>query len=138
MLSIDWQRYVGLPFLSGGRSYEAVDCWGLVRLVFREVHGIELPGYGDIDAYALVKVAREMERGMDGEVWHPVQPGEVRPFDVCAMHLPGGSRVGHVGLMIGRDDLLHAEEESGSVIVPLTHFSVRERIACFRRHHMLT
>ena len=38
-------RFVGLPYVEGGRDWTGTDCWGIVRLYLREAYGIELPSY---------------------------------------------------------------------------------------------
>ena len=40
-----WNRYIGTPFKAFGRTMEGCDCWGLLRIVYREAFGIELPSY---------------------------------------------------------------------------------------------
>ena len=134
--------YVGVPFVSKGRTMAGADCWGLVRLVYAAELGIDLPSYGEIDAHALMKVSREIDVGKDGEVWRAADPRALQAYDVCVMRHHGSRLVCHVGVLLpvrcaGPLGVLHVEEASAAVIVPLTHFSIRERVACFRRHRMV-
>ena len=39
-----WNKYVGIPYAPGMSSRDGCDCWGLVRLVYREEFGTLLPG----------------------------------------------------------------------------------------------
>lgn len=130
-------RYVGLPFASRGRTAEGVDCWGLVRLIYTQVLGIELPSYGEISAHDLVRVSREISDGKDGEVWAEVGKDALKAFDVVVMRYHGTRRIGHVGVAVDASTMIHVEEASAAVVVPLAHFTIRERIACFRRHRLL-
>ncbi|WP_337183860.1 NlpC/P60 family protein [Shinella sp.] len=136
------KTYVGVPFVSMGRTMAGADCWGLVRLIYAAELGIDLPSYGEIDAHALMKVSREIDAGKDGEVWRAAEPGRLQAYDVCVMRHHGSHLVGHVGVLLpvrngGSLGVLHVEEASAAVIVPLNHFSIRERVACFRRHRMV-
>jgi cell wall-associated NlpC family hydrolase len=128
--------YVGLPWLDGGRTPRGVDCWGLVRLVLCRERGLELPGYGETSARQLIAVARAISAGKDGEDWREVPNGLQRAFDVCVMRLTGRGAIGHVGVMVDAAHVLHVEAASDAAIVPLAHFTIRERIACFRRHRL--
>jgi murein DD-endopeptidase len=37
-------KYIGIPYVLGGRSYDGADCYGLVYLILQE-HGYTLPKY---------------------------------------------------------------------------------------------
>lgn len=128
--------YIGIPFLDGGRTVAGADCWGLVRLIYRRELSVDLPSYGDTSAADLIRVARTMATDKDGEAWQSVEPGELKPFDVVVMRFIGRSLIGHVGLAIDRVNVLHIERATSAVIVPRDHWSIRERIACYRRHRI--
>lgn len=128
---MDWfARYIGLPF---GQGPGEVTCWSLVVGIYAAELGIALPEFGDIDPRDLVRVAREMRDGQDSRVWHESdRPGV---FDVVLMRSArGGRAVCHVGLIADVARVLHAEEATGTVLVPIDHFTIRGRIAGFRRY----
>lgn len=125
-----WAKYIGLPFADGGRGPAEFDCWGLVRAVYSDRLGVELPAYGEISARDLVKVARAMRDGAD-DGW--LQVSEQRELDVVLMRNGSGGAVVHVGVMVNSTRLLHVEAATASAVVPLKHFSVRGRIVGFRR-----
>lgn len=125
-----WSHYIGLPFGTGPGE---VTCWSLVRQAYAEHLRIQLPEFGDIDPRDLVRVAREMRDGKDAGLWRePPHPGV---FDVVLMRSArGGRAVCHVGLIADVRRVLHAEEASGTVVVPIDHITIRGRIAGFRRY----
>lgn len=128
---MDWTgAYVGLPF---GAGAGAVTCWSLVARVFAEQRGVALPAYGEISARDLLRIARAMRDGSGvADGWLKVVAPQA--FDVCLMRGPqGGAAVVHVGVMASASRLLHVEEASAAVVVPVRHFSVAHRIAGFRR-----
>ncbi len=125
---MSWEAaYVGRPF---GVGPGEVTCWSLVRDVYRDRRGVTLPEYGEIDARDLVRIAAAMEAGAD-DGWAPVDPP--RELDVVLMRGWRGRGVVHVGVMVDDRRLLHVEEASATVVVPLTHRSVARRIVGFRR-----
>ena len=125
-----WADYVGLPF---GEGKGEVTCWSLICCVYRDQLGIDLPGYGEISARDLVRVARRMGAEHLAEPWLPVN--DPRAHDVVLMRSPrGGSAIVHVGVMVNGAGVLHVEEATASVVVPLNHFGIRHRIAGFRRY----
>lgn len=125
-----WSRYIGLPFGTGAGE---VTCWSLVRKVYASELGIDLPEFGDIDPRDLARVAREMRDEADTGLWHePARPGV---FDVVLMRSArGGRAICHVGLIADVARVLHAEEATGAVVVPIDHFTIKGRVAGYRRY----
>jgi cell wall-associated NlpC family hydrolase len=142
-----WGAYIGRSF--GDRN----ECWSLVREVYRDRLGIDLPEHGEVSAayVAAVETIRQgdtarlaearrqvveaFEAGQAAECWmHNVT--EPRIYDVVRMGGKHGNRrrVLHVGIVVDRHRMLHIEKATGSVVVPLNHVSVTSRLLGFSRH----
>lgn len=96
-----WAEYIGIPFKDGGRDALGCDCWGLVRLVYAEQLGIDLPL---VDGYTHVKDGPGIQAMLDQ--WLPQwaltdEPGE---WDVPLFRMAG---IAHVGVMIDSTRMLH-------------------------------
>ena len=118
-----WHPYIGLP-------YERAHCWELVRRVYADQLGLDLPAYGEIDAANLVAVARGMAEAEAADCWHPVDRPQA--FDVALMR--GRSRVWHVGVMVDDRRVLHTERATGAVLVGVQDTAMRGRVTGYRRH----
>lgn len=133
VVPVTWSsHYIGIPFKDQGRSPDGCDCWGLVRLIYNECLGIDLPTYGEISSDDLANVSRAITTGKEGEVWYPVETPQ--SFDVAVMRFHGSKLVGHVGVMVNAAELLHAEKSIDAAMVPINHFTIRQRLVGFRRH----
>ena len=84
---------VGVPYAWGGDSPSGFDCSGLVRFAYLQV-GISLPH----SSYALYGVGRPVARSK-------LMPGDLLFFD----------GLGHVGIYIGRNRMVHAPQTGQSV-----------------------
>ncbi|MDR2612390.1 MAG: C40 family peptidase [Deltaproteobacteria bacterium] len=83
------EKYLGTPYVSGGRGPKGFDCSGLVWYVYR-LNGIELPE----SSYRQSRVGREVDRD------------ELMPGDLVFFR--SGRRVDHVGLYVGDGFMIHA------------------------------
>lgn len=99
--------YVGTPWADLGRDRRGVDCWGLVRLAYADVLGIDLPSY--VGAYASVTEQAEVSAHIGtvtrGDIWTAIEPASARAFDVLVFRC--GSLDTHVGLVVQAGLMLH-------------------------------
>lgn len=132
--------YVGIPFVDGGRDRAGCDCWGLVRLVYADHAGIDLPAYGEVSSHELLAVTRSLQEGARNEAWKRADAEPRRALDVVLMKRldKPGSVPTHVGVMLDAKRVLHVEEETDSVAVVISHPSVASRLIGFYRHRDLS
>lgn len=142
----DWRRrlnsFVGVPFKDGGRDVRGSDCWGMVRMFLAELK-IDAADYSETPAADLLAVVRDVTAAAASDTWLKVDRNALQMGDVVLLtartRVDGRPRTmpGHVGVMIDSRRMLHVEESTASVIVPLGHPSVRNRLAGFFRHRDL-
>ena len=119
--SMHWAaELIGLPYGAGARGPEAFDCWGLVRHVFAQQHGIDMPvvGVGPLDAATPDNVAA-IKRAAEVSGWKPSGAREPAEHDIVLMNSPLGR---HVGVMVQANGallLLHCIEGAGVCAQPL-------------------
>jgi cell wall-associated NlpC family hydrolase len=124
-------RYVGIPYKVDGADERGCDCWKLVRMVYAREAGVALPLLSDTTAQDMIETAQMVGAERASGYWLPVT-GERRALDIVTMRT--GRHVTHCGVMVSARHLLHVEERTDSVIVPLEHFSICRRIADTVRH----
>lgn len=121
-----YNDYVGIPFLAKGRDSSGLDCWGLVRLVYKEEFDIELPSFSDDyeydDTERIEQLTAQYKEGWE-EVSSP-KPGSIVLFKVLG-HLS------HIGIYIGGNKFLHCLENHSSVIENLDSINWNKRFAGF-------
>lgn len=104
---MSWEgAYVGVPFVEGGRDRRGLDCWGLVRLVFRDRLAIDLPLHDEIGPADHRRVTTQMQASIGSGAWQKVQGP--RAYDVMVARRDPHSRYpGHVGVMLDSGRVLH-------------------------------
>ena len=98
-------KYIGIPYVPRGRTTAGLDCWGLVRLIYRDL-GFEIP---DIEDY-------EMEAALKGKAYEAwIRNSLYKPFDV-ALYLNTEGVAFHSGIVTPDHRLIHASKQGGVVI----------------------
>ena len=90
-------KFIGTPYVYGGRSPKGFDCSGLVWYVYRQ-HGVELPPSSARQAGFGQKVSRD----------------ELLPGDLVFFQSKG--RIDHVGLYVGGNKMIHAPGRGRKVV----------------------
>lgn len=107
--SAHWaERYIGKPFVDGGRGPDVFDCWGLLRwIVANELRRPLLPTY-PIPLTAKREIADAVESAIAGPEWRKLSA----PLHTCAVGLSRHTKLHHVGLFLAVDGglVLHADE----------------------------
>jgi cell wall-associated NlpC family hydrolase len=123
----EWvKKYIGIPFVSNGRTTDGCDCYGLVRIVLRNEYGITLPELSDnyADALNIKETARLFAEH------RPVLAGEKidAPEEKAVVVITEHGAAAHVGIVAGGGYILHTGIKTGSVCQRETHPVLRGRI----------
>jgi len=120
---------LAVPFKDKGRDYAGWDCYGLAYCFYRDVLGINLPLYLDYestrDYEALHRVITERQAD-----WVEVDMPEFG--DIALFTL--GTRRTHLGVVLNRFHMVHAEGKVGTIVEPFNSSLWKKRREGFYRH----
>lgn len=109
-------KYIGTPYEFGGRSIDGLDCYGLVKRIYADQYGIDLPDW-QVDPVDLVGVNNTIVSVLDSgdfeELETPVEGCFVICYRTRAAH--------HIGLYYG-DGVIHCVDGIGTVFEPMSRF----------------
>lgn len=111
---MDINKYIGAPFKIHGRDFEGVDCYGLVKLFYKEEFGIDLPDtleyVNHIESFADAKDS-VLSLGGFVETEYPVL-GSIGLFNYRGLPT-------HVGVYIPKQKVLHTKVNAATVLQKL-------------------
>lgn len=124
-----WNDYIGIPYAEKGRDKSGLDCWGLVRLVYKEQFNIDIPSFvTDYESDDSSRIAELISIGK--EHWSKVVQPEVG--DVILLRISGLFM--HVGVVISPNEFLHVREGRDSVIERFDSPMWRHRVEGFYKY----
>lgn len=126
---MNFEKYIGIPYAEKGRDENGIDCWGLVRLIYKNELDINLPSFSSeyqaSDNDRLEQLFAQYKEG-----WQPVDSPEVG--DVVIFRIFGYES--HIGVCIGDNKFLHVREARDSVIESLDNPKWSRRITGFFKY----
>lgn len=130
-MEINWNKYVGIPFVEKGRDFSGLDCWGLIRLVYMEQLGIVLPVFDEYTLEDKQVVDSLISGNMDP--WKEVPEGEEQVGDGLLMEL---IRRPHIAVVVSPASglMLHTERVYGARIQDYRSSEYRNRLRGFYRY----
>lgn len=104
---IDYNNYIGIPWVCGKSSFDGADCWGLVSMVYMDLFNIKLAHFNVDDIDDPVKTMHKIEEIRDGsDSWEKTTtPND---GDVVMMISRKTLRPEHIGIYIGKGKILHS------------------------------
>jgi cell wall-associated NlpC family hydrolase len=115
----DFTKYIGIPFEYGGRDRNKLDCYGLVMLLYKELHNLEIP---DVISPTFLKEIQDLIQA-EKYKW---QECELEESCVILFNVRGYGC--HVGYYLGNDKMIHTWEGTGGVTIERLAFSWKNRI----------
>lgn len=128
-------RYVGLEYEDRGRGPKH-DCWSLIRTVYQEQFGLNLPSYAE--SYATATDAEEIGQLVRGEaqtIWHSIPLREAQEGDVLVLRIKG--QPCHCAVVVMPPLFLHIHQGINAALERWDSLKWRDRISGLYRHEEL-
>lgn len=104
-------EYTKIPFLEKGRDENGLDCWGLVRLIYKHKLDVDLPlllGYHNTEDFQAISEIVGINSAESQ--WERIEPGQEKPLDVLIFAI-GGYEC-HVGVVVQPGLMVHCQRGS--------------------------
>lgn len=100
-----------VPFVEKGRTMVGADCWGLVRLIYQNELGVELPDY--LEFYDNTNEREKLSLVIEQESANNWQStNEPKEFDVVILNMRGVPM--HVGVVTKKNHMIHCARGIGT------------------------
>jgi cell wall-associated NlpC family hydrolase len=109
-------RYIGIPYKYQGRNIDGLDCWGLVKLIFKERYSINMPDWA-IDEIDLKGRSAQISEVVCSGLWTEVEEAADGDIAFCYRTKLGC----HVGIFFA-GGVIHASEGLGVIYQPRHDF----------------
>ena len=111
---IDFNKYIGIPWVCGKATMEAADCWGLVSLVYKDLFNIELSHF-NVDKIDSARKTSDTIEQVQATTKRWKLSNEPKFGNVVMMIGRGSERPEHVGVFLGGGKVLHSLTRNNGV-----------------------
>ena len=119
------KQYIGIPYENKGRNFNGCDCFGLVRLFYRNEYGSELPEVNDyLDASNGEDANKSLMNNKAGYVKVPFESREAG--DILLLRVNGLPT--HLGIVINDKNMIHTMKGCESVVEDYSSYKWNNRI----------
>lgn len=123
------EKYIGLKYKEKGRDYDGLDCYGLVRLIYKNEFQIDLPSfsseYVQEDRDRIQELIAQYKEG-----WEQIEQPEVG--SIVLFRVLGSDS--HVGVVVNDSQFIHVRENKDSAIENLDSPYWKKRIVGFFKY----
>lgn len=122
-------RFIGIPFVDGGRTFEGADCYGLVKLYYKNILNIEIPEtkiQPNQPKRIMINYLNEISKN-----WKQIESPEKNCVVAMAMHDEHPKLVTHFAVMIDEKRMLHTLNKQNSNIKNIDDISIKPFIKGF-------
>lgn len=120
------QKYVGIPFKSGGRNSDGCDCYGLVRMILKNEYHYELPSLDKqyLDALNIDATKKLFKEFLPLICCQKIDSPEEKALAI----IKNQGLATHVAIYAGDGNIIHTMLHTGTVIERLSNPSLIGRI----------
>lgn len=125
------KRYVGIPYKAKEESLSGCDCWGLVKLIYKQVMGINItsPDYNDpMNRLEINGVANKHKTTYRKIDYDKRKAGDIILFNILGLTT-------HCGFILDDQKMIHTQKATNSVIEDYTRSKWISRIEGIYRPH---
>lgn len=123
---ININKYIGIPYLNHGRTFEGADCYGLVRLFLQNEFNTLLPDFWGYESAMDGEIIQSLVEKNTPILADEITKKEISVGDIVLYRYKNTIR--HMGVYVGNGMVLHTTIDISSVCVPFDAGSLKGRV----------
>ncbi len=126
-------KFLQVPFKHAGRSMDGCDCWGIVKLIYKDLYNIDLIDFEGSTEYDTNWYAKGDDIIIQNyyKQWEIIQNKDVLPYDMVFFKNNHGV-TNHIGLVLSKRRFIHCSK-AGTIVSKLSDEKWDSRIENYYR-----